>query len=60
MVTNCDGDQRQPCTDATSNQATLAETTDKAQDRKRWRGLASQIEKAAAESQTKNLDATWH
>ena len=31
--------------------------TDLAQDRKRWRGIASQIEKAVDVSQTKNWDA---
>ena len=36
----------------------LAEITELAQDRKRWRGLASQIEKAAEESHIKNCDAT--
>ena len=36
----------------------LAEITDLAQDRKRWRGMAYQIEKAAEVSQTKNWDAT--
>ena len=36
----------------------LAEITELAQDRKRWRGLTSRIEKAAEVSQTKNWDAT--
>ena len=36
----------------------LAEITDLAQDRKCWRGVALQIEKAAEVSQTKNCDAT--
>ena len=35
----------------------LAEITDLAQDRKSWRRLASQIEKAAEVSQTQNWDA---
>ena len=35
----------------------LVEIRDLAHDRKRWRGLPSEIEKAAEESQTKNLDA---
>ena len=35
----------------------LAEITELAQDRKCWRALASRIEKAAEESQTKNWDA---
>ena len=34
----------------------LAEITELAQDRKSWRGLTSQIEKAAEVSQTKNWD----
>ena len=38
----------------------LAETTELAQERKRWRGLAPQIAKAVEESQTKNWDATRH
>ena len=38
----------------------LADITDLAQDKKRWWGqLASQNEKAAEESQTKNLDTSW-
>ena len=37
----------------------LAEITDLAQDTERCRGLASQIEKAAEVSQTKNWDAPW-
>ena len=36
----------------------VAEITELAQDRKRWRGLTSQIEKAAEVSQTKKWDAT--
>ena len=36
----------------------LAEITELAQDRKCWRGLASQIKKAADVSQTKNWDVT--
>ena len=36
----------------------LAKITKLAQDRKCWRGLTSQIEKAAEVSQTKNWDAT--
>ena len=36
----------------------LAEITELAQDKKCWRGLASQIEKAAEAAQTKNRDAT--
>ena len=39
-------------------QADLADISDLAQDRKHWRGLAPQIEKAAEESRTRNLDAT--
>ena len=35
----------------------LAEITELGQDKKRWRGLASQIDKAAEVSQTKNWDA---
>ena len=34
----------------------LAKITDLAQGKKRWRGLASQIEKAAEESQTENWE----
>lgn len=36
----------------------LAEITELAQDRRHWRGITSQIEKAAEVSQTKNWDAT--
>ena len=36
----------------------LAEISELAQDRKRWRGLASQIEEAAEVSLTKNWDVT--
>ena len=36
----------------------LTEITELEQDRKCWRGLASQIEEAAWVSQTKNCDAT--
>ena len=35
----------------------LAEISELARDSKRWRGLSSQIEKAAEVSQTKNRDA---
>ena len=35
----------------------MAEITELAQDKKYWRGLISQIEKAAEVSQTKNCDA---
>ena len=38
----------------------LQEITELAQDRKCWRGLTSQIKKAAKESQTKNWDAKRH
>ena len=36
----------------------LAEITELAKDRKRWKGLAPQIDEATEESQTKNWDAT--
>ena len=35
----------------------LSEITELAQDRKCWRGLTSQVEKAAEVTQTKNWDA---
>ena len=37
----------------------LAEITELAQDWECWRGLISQIEKAAEELQSKNWDAKW-
>ena len=37
----------------------LAEIKELAQDRKCWRGLTSQIEKAAEVSQTRKWDTTW-
>ena len=37
----------------------LVENKELAQDKKCWRGLTSQIEKAAEVSQTKKWDAKW-
>ena len=37
----------------------FAKITDVAQDRKHWRGIASQIQKAAEVSQTKKLDEIY-
>ena len=54
--------QKRLCTGSTLNQTTvkqdLAEITELAQKRKCWRGLTSQIDKAAEVSQTNNWDAT--
>ena len=72
IVTNCEDDQRQPCQYCSIHNTDLAliqhpirlhsskdvaEITELAQDRKCWRGLTSQTEKASEVSQTKNWDS---
>ena len=70
IETNCEDVQRQPLPIVFNRDLALiqprirlhssnylAEITEPAEDRKYWRGLTSQIEKAAEVSQTKNWDA---